>query len=66
VGLDRSLLHEDIARLGAHLDRRLADRSEHAARNPGEELDAMQRGHALDDPERRRRRRRHVGHRRGT
>jgi hypothetical protein len=62
VGLDRSLLHEDIARLSAHLDRRQAYRSQHAAGNPGEELDAMERRHALDDPERRRRRRRPVGH----
>ena len=42
----------------AHLDGGLRDRSEHATRNAGEQLDAMQRGDALDEIERVHRRRR--------
>jgi hypothetical protein len=61
VSLDCALLDQHVPRRYAHLGRELGDRREHATRNGGEQLDAVQRGDALDEPERVHRRRR-VGH----
>ena len=66
VGLDGSLLHEHLARREALLDGRLGHRGEHAARSAGEELDAVERGDALDEPERFDGRGRSVHHHRRT
>ena len=66
VRLDGSLLHEHLARSEALLDGGLRDRGEHAARNAGEELDAVERGDALDEPERFDGRGRSVHHHRRT
>ena len=66
VRLDGALLHEHLARREALLDGRLRDRGEHAARNAGEQLDAVQRGNTLDEPERFDGRGRSVHHHRRT
>ena len=50
--LDRAMLDEHGSRLRAHLGSGLGDRREHAARHTGEQVDAVQCGDALDQPER--------------
>ena len=50
----------------APLDGGLRDGGEHTPRNAGEQLDAVQRGNALDEPERFHRRLRDVSHGRQT
>ena len=52
VRLDRVLLDEHRSGLRAHLGSGLGDRREHAARYAGEQVDAVQCGDALDQPER--------------
>ena len=62
VRLDGALLHEHLSRRVALLDGGLRDGGEHATRDAGEQLDAVQRGNALDEPERSHRRLRDVSH----